>query len=565
MNSKSNLERKPQSHLINILKATRNHHPNFVLFLGAGASRTSGVKLSYEMIEEWRNCCHEMYGSEQECEAYLKSQSWYNTPEEYSVLFELLYDQPSQRREYIETCVCEAEPSWGYIYLVNLLQKSVFNTVFTTNFDDLLNEACYQFSNSLRPIVCAHDSSIRSVRISSKRPKIIKLHGDFLFDNIKNTVSELETLEDNMKNKFKQYASEFGMIVLGYSGNDRSIMDNLNLLLKTETNFPHGIYWCVRKGDEISQNVDRLTRFPKFKLIEIDGFDEFFASIKEALELELQPEMSDPYGSLVARLNSLIGDVKAPEGKNTNSIIDKDIKRIAEKISQLNILNLDEPDKDPHVKFSVGDKFVKLPIPYTLLAQVEERSGNFNEALTYLTKQIAARPTISAFDKAFKLMCKHKLWDFRDDLVSQLQEAKELVESNLDYVSNFGYYLIEAEQYDAASEFYDFVFNVWTTTSRDVEFNYPYFILNKYQIKAHKGEEFNSNEISNLSSLTKDPNLLVGMGANILLKNYDEANKLLKVAVETNLVDRSVYDWHIVKLLKPHIQEDELKELSLVS
>lgn len=174
------MQPKPLKHLINILKTTKEHHPNFTLFLGAGASITSGIKSAREMIEEWKASYIEMYGEEK-----LHEESWYKRGNEYSELFEMLYDQPTQRREYIEKCINDSRPSWGYVYLVNLIKEKSFNTVFTTNFDDLINEACYTFSNNLRPVVCAHDSSIRNIRLTSNRPKIIKLHGDFLFDDIK--------------------------------------------------------------------------------------------------------------------------------------------------------------------------------------------------------------------------------------------------------------------------------------------------------------------------------------------------------------------------------------------
>jgi hypothetical protein len=41
---------RPQQHLINILTSTKQHHPNFTLFLGAGASISSGVDSAGGMI-----------------------------------------------------------------------------------------------------------------------------------------------------------------------------------------------------------------------------------------------------------------------------------------------------------------------------------------------------------------------------------------------------------------------------------------------------------------------------------------------------------------------------------
>lgn len=321
---------KPQKHLINILKTTSDHHPNFTLFLGAGASISSGIKSAGRMIEEWRASFTEMHG-----EDALKTKVWYNQSNEYSELFEALYDQPTQRREFIENCIVNSTPSWGYVYLVNLLKNKTFNTIFTTNFDDLINEACYTFSNNLRPVVCAHDSSIKNIRLTSNRPKIIKLHGDFLFDDIKNTIRELESLEDNMRTKFRQYANEFGMIVIGYAGNDRSIMDTLNTLLHSDNTFPHGIYWCIRKGTVMPEELRNLARFPRFHLIEIEGFDELMAEIHHELGCSLQEEVADPYSALSTKLDKYFAGAD-DDDEITNSFIKKDMKALADHVLRIN-------------------------------------------------------------------------------------------------------------------------------------------------------------------------------------------------------------------------------------
>jgi hypothetical protein len=101
--------RRPQRHLINLLADTRNQHPTFTLFLGAGASATSGVKTASQMIKEWRHRHIDIYGPENADAAAHKGK-----PTEYSYLFETLYDHPSQRRDYIEACINNAQPAWGW-------------------------------------------------------------------------------------------------------------------------------------------------------------------------------------------------------------------------------------------------------------------------------------------------------------------------------------------------------------------------------------------------------------------------------------------------------------------
>lgn len=204
--------------------------------------------------------------------------NWYDPSKEYASLFEKKFDLPRQRRMFVEREVADKIPSIGYLYLTSLVGQNYFNTVFTTNFDDLLNEAFYLYSKR-RPIICAHDSSINSVTITSKRPKVIKLHGDYLFDDLKSTKDETESLQQNMRAKFAEFAKDYGLVVVGYGGGDRSIMDVLSALLKNEDYFKHGIYWCIRKGSQPDEGLKKLLWRERVYWVEIDGFDELFAAL----------------------------------------------------------------------------------------------------------------------------------------------------------------------------------------------------------------------------------------------------------------------------------------------
>jgi hypothetical protein len=246
-------------------------------------------------------------------------------------------------------------------------------------------------------MVCAHDSSIRSIRITSQRPKIIKIHGDFLYDNIKNTLNELESLEQNTSEKFKQYAAEFGFIFIGYSGKDRSIMDTLNNLLKFDHFFPHGIYWCVRDPEKVSDAVKNLCRFNKVHLIQIDGFDEIFADMHEALQLKLQPEMSDPYSALAGRLNDLLENIKLPT-ENPHKVIERDIKKLGHQVAKMT------KPIDDEVVLDLGDSAIRLPIPFGLLSRVSQQEGKSDIALEYSLRELKNRPSTKIILEAFSIL-----------------------------------------------------------------------------------------------------------------------------------------------------------------
>lgn len=337
--------------LVRHIKTKEESSPaNYSIFLGAGASVTSGIRTASQLIDEWANELYERFTRQKPSDPLTAKQyfekehpSWYNSDNPYSSLFEKKFDLPTQRRRFVEQEVSNKLPSIGYSYLTSLIDENYFNTIFTTNFDDLTNEAFYVFSNK-RPIVCAHDSSIRSVSITSKRPKIVKLHGDYLFDDIKSTLRETESLEQNTKEKFVEFCKEYGLIVVGYSGCDRSIMDVLEFLVKQETYLKNGIYWCLRPGDEVCHNLRNLIWKDKVYPVLIDGFDELFAEIhSNTIGKELNLNSSTKQSKLEMTIRQIVDDkynLAKNEiiGKEISAIRDEDdSKDISEFIKQLSL------------------------------------------------------------------------------------------------------------------------------------------------------------------------------------------------------------------------------------
>lgn len=557
---------KPAKHLIHILEKTKDHHPNFVLFLGAGASTTSGVKTASEMINEWRDKYYKMYSDVTKIsrEDFFKNpdQHWYESAQEYATLFEKLFDQPSQRREYVEDAIKSASPSWGYIYLVNLLRHNVFNTVITTNFDDLINEACYLFTSEVRPIVCAHDSSIKSIRITSKRPKIIKIHGDFLFDNIKNTVKELESLEENTKEKLKQYASEYGMIVVGYAGHDRSVVDVLNTLLRQEHNFPHGIYWCIKKGATISKTVEDLRRFPKFHVVEIDGFDEFFAETNEALKLSMPLEMTSPFDALSTRLNGLCDQIKVYSTENLNPIIQKDLRNLAEKIAEWTEVSGEAEASQNSAEQQKNNVESAIPIPLEFMIEVDMQNKQFTSAKSRLDSLIKQHPLPrKAISFSINYGVETNDFSFAKTVIDILEKHAVLFKDSPDESLTYFVNLMNEKQYDLA----DRMLQIGLKASKLLgagSFSIPYYLINKAQVLIAKTEEFPKDLKTALIELTENSrDISACIGANIVLANYDAA---LKQLLNLGKVDiQSWLKWPITQLLPNEYKAQLLEKVKL--
>ena len=193
-----------QQDMLSQLIVDGSDEAKFCLFLGAGASFSSGIPTAGQLVDQWKE---ELRRIESKGYAKLRKYSIHDiefedfyrdwkasksgeliNPSDYSVLMEYFRPTPALRQAFIEEAVDGKYPGFGYLYLSMLIDAGYFNVIFTTNFDNLVNDALYRFVDS-RPLVCSFDSNVSSIRIASKRPKIIKLHGDYLFNNIKNTTS----------------------------------------------------------------------------------------------------------------------------------------------------------------------------------------------------------------------------------------------------------------------------------------------------------------------------------------------------------------------------------------
>ena len=331
-------ERRVQD-IIRYLSTRVDDNSNYSLLLGAGCSITSGIRSANELIRVWRRevlmnvdgGTEFLDKSEADQKGFLQTSQgdWYDSTREYSSLFERRYDLQRQRRMFVEKEVSGAFPSIGYAYLTSLVEAGVFRTIFTTNFDDLLNEAFYLYSNE-RPIVCAQDSSISSVTVTSKRPKIIKLHGDYLFDDLKSTMRETESLQTNMRAKFVEFAKEAGLVVVGYSGSDRSIMDILTSLLKNDEFLKGGVYWCLREDTEVTEELRRLFWRDRIYFVKIPGFDEFMG---EVFSSQNNGDVLPPALLAVARPSKVVDKLLAsPHGVPTTT---EPLQRAKRKLASL--------------------------------------------------------------------------------------------------------------------------------------------------------------------------------------------------------------------------------------
>lgn len=248
--------------------------------LGAGASAASGIPTGYDMILDFkaRLYCQETRFPRRNVDP--SDPLWVqrideffsrtpllpppNDPTEYAAAFEAIYPQETHRRQYIADAISNGTPCFGHRMLAGLISASKAPCVFTTNFDPLIEESSLLAASLMapgaasKPTVATLDSAHLATRCldESDWPLIAKLHGDYRSTSLKNTSSELASQDHDLRRAMVEACKRFGLVVVGYSGRDSSVMEALESVLAYENPFPSGLYWCASSRSKLLPAVN---------------------------------------------------------------------------------------------------------------------------------------------------------------------------------------------------------------------------------------------------------------------------------------------------------------------
>lgn len=268
----------------------------FAFILGAGASKSSGIKLAGEMVADWVAILHRRSpmgvaaaSSEWACAESLGIPS-YDAKDAaacYSELYRRMYgDDPDQGYAYLESQMSNAEPSYGYSVLSRLLATQRHRLVITVNFDNLVADSLSIFSSTY-PLVCGHESLVGFARADLRRPLVVKVHRDLLL-NPMSEPDQLKSVDKGLSGAIADLLRQYTPVVVGYGGNDDSLMACLESI--PGGGIPGGIYWCYREaGPAPPLRIQQLVEAQKGHLVPILGFDELMVLLGGELGLS-RPE-----------------------------------------------------------------------------------------------------------------------------------------------------------------------------------------------------------------------------------------------------------------------------------
>ena len=287
-------------------------------FLGAGASRSAGIKTAGDMIWDFKQ---RLYRSQKklppsaitdigEPAVQRKLQAHFDglghfpmagTENEYSAFFEATYHSARDRRAYLDELIARGKPSFGHHALALLMAEDLCRMVWTTNFDRTVEDAAAERLGGTGRLVVAdlkEPEKLRRAVDENRWPAYAKLHGDYHSDALKNTDAELRHQEQEMRRNLVDACRRQGLAVIGYSGRDASIMQALEEALDEGRGYPGGLFWFKRSQDTPYDAVTRLIEQARAlgidaHLVEAESFDELFSDL-----LRYLPQTADKIAGL---------------------------------------------------------------------------------------------------------------------------------------------------------------------------------------------------------------------------------------------------------------------------
>ena len=232
---------------------------NVVLLMGAGCSKAAGIPLGSEIVDE------------------LKQHGAQSSSLSYSAVVRATFPSAQQRNSFFESKCAGKSPTKGHKHLAEHITSC--KLILTTNFDMLLEKSFQGRDVDLFVLDAVDEESkcktfvdrFKHGNRSAALRCVVKLHGTYT-STTSNTYDELEKVKGHIVSAIMSAVSSMQaplLVVLGYSGGDRSI----ETLIKTVFNSEGSVMWVASGPPSLDELTDFLC---EKKAIFVDTNGAFF-------------------------------------------------------------------------------------------------------------------------------------------------------------------------------------------------------------------------------------------------------------------------------------------------
>ncbi|MFW3373229.1 SIR2 family protein [Aliarcobacter butzleri] len=271
----------------------KNSDSKYVFFLGAGCSVNSGIKLAKDLAKDWYE---ELKKQKTKFDKFNENKDENNIDfgDLYFKIFETLFPTPLAQQKEIQRITENVTPSLGYYVLSEFMQKPQFNTIITTNFDNLIQDALI-YSGNKRALVITHQDLAKFIE-RNDTPLITKIHGDAYIHPFNNT-SDTKEIPEDLKIAIQGLFINAKLIFIGYKGNDESIANLLEGCKRIDQ-----VYW-FGSNKPTNTKLKKWWEEQKSKThIKERDFDKIMSLIRDKFKLE-KPDLKKRFEELEKRYN----------------------------------------------------------------------------------------------------------------------------------------------------------------------------------------------------------------------------------------------------------------------
>lgn len=226
--------------------------------LGAGISKDAGVPLAGEIVRDLQRRVYQAEHPDDDPPSAEQLDEWLTErgldKVGYSELMDEALQDPATRRSVLAGYFEGKSPGRTHELLAELAEAGYLKVFVTTNFDPLLEWALQ--ARGLDPVVVSTEEAIANgVPREHARCYVIKPHGDYTEQTLRNTTDELSELPAGVADQLREVFDRFGLLMLGYSGSDAAIREILR-----GRNSHYGVWWQVRStpDEELAQLLTQL-------------------------------------------------------------------------------------------------------------------------------------------------------------------------------------------------------------------------------------------------------------------------------------------------------------------
>ncbi|GAT63819.1 tetratricopeptide repeat protein [Paludibacter jiangxiensis] len=414
------------------IKRLNSEDTRFCFLIGAGASKSSGIKTGWELAVEWYKALQEDL-TEDELSDWKNSIGFdeENIGEFYPHLYQKRYEAQDQLGyDEFKKLMENIDPGLGYVILSQILVNEKHNFVITTNFDYLVEDAVRMFT-AQKPFIAGHETLAEFISSNTERPTIIKVHRDLFLHPI-NDEEGTNCLKQEWEKALAPIVNRFHLLVIGYGGNDGSLMQYLK---KIPVENRKSIYWCVLKDHaELNTKTKELLTNKDF-IVHIEGFDQLMYAFNTALGYDIFSKLDKPETHPF---------VEAAKGRLAE--LDNKLKGLLASIQQTN-----KPISDATKELFTGSN--KYLYDAYIEKDIDRQIKIYQEGITKYPDNTNLLGNYALF-----------LHNLRKDYDSAEVYYKKAIEANPKHANNLGNYahflILEKKDFETAEKYINQVFEM---------------------------------------------------------------------------------------------------------